>query len=410
MTRQVDVLVVGAGPAGLAVGAELARLGAGSVEVLERESEAGGIPRHSHHTGYGLRDLHRLLTGPEYARRRVDLATGAGVAVRVETTVSGWAEPLALDLVSPGGIERVEAHSIVLATGARERPRAARLVPGTRPAGVFTTGELQQAVYLHGETIGSRAVIVGAEHVSFSAALTLAHGGSRVVAMVTDLPRHQTYAAFRIGAAARFRFPVLTGRSVTGIRGRARVEAVELTDAVGHIELVPCDTVVFTGDWIPDHELARRGGLAIDPGTNGPVIDLSLRTSAPGVFAAGNLIHPVETADVVALEAQRLAAEVARFLENGDTAPPTVPLRVKAPLAWIAPNRIGPANGSPPVSHFTFRTSQFVNRSRLVVEQDGRTLYEKRTRPLVPNRPYSLAADWLPLVDPVGPPVTARLG
>ena len=124
MTRQVDVLVVGAGPAGLAVGAELARLGAGSVEVLERESEAGGIPRHSHHTGYGLRDLHRLLTGPEYARRRVDLATGAGVAVRVETTVSGWAEPLALDLVSPGGIERVEAHSIVM-----RQARASDLAP-----------------------------------------------------------------------------------------------------------------------------------------------------------------------------------------------------------------------------------------------------------------------------------------
>ena len=409
MTRQVDVVVVGAGPAGLAVGAELARLGAGRVEILEREREAGGIPRHSHHTGYGLRDLHRLLSGPEYARRRVDLATAAGAVVRVETTVTGWAGLLALDVVSPAGMECIEARAIVLATGARERPRAARLAPGTRPGGVFTTGELQQAVYLHGEKVGSRAVIVGAEHVSFSAALTLAHGGARVAAMVTDLPRHQTYAAFRIGAAARFRFPLLTGHTVTAIRGRSRVEAVELTDAAGHIELVPCDTVVFTGDWIPDNELARRGDLAIDPGTNGPEVDATLRTSAFGVFAAGNLIHPVETADLVALEAHRLAAAVALFLEDGVTAPPTVGLRVEAPLAWIAPNRVGPTSGSPPLGRFTFRTNQFVSRSHLVVEQDGQRLYEKRTRALIPNRPYGLGTSWLPGVNAAGPPVTVRL-
>jgi thioredoxin reductase len=409
VTREVDVVVVGAGPAGLAVGAELARLGAGRVEVLEREREAGGIPRHSHHSGFGLRDLHRLLSGPEYARRRIDLATAAGAVVRVETTVTGWAGPRALDVVSPAGIERIEARAIVLATGTRERPRAARLVPGSRPAGVFTTGELQQAVYLHGETVGSRAVIVGAEHVSFSAALTLAHGGARVAAMVTDLPRHQTYAAFRIGAAARFRFPLLAGRVITGIFGRSRVETVELTDAAGRIELVPCDTVVFTGDWIPDHELARRGGLAIDPGTNGPEVDPKLRTSAYGVFAAGNLIHPVETADIVALEARRLGATVARFLEDGVTAPPTVGLRVQAPLAWVAPNRVGPTSGSPPLGRFIFRTNRFVSRSHLVVEQDGQRLYEKRMRAFIPNRPYGIAASWLPRVNAAGPPVTARL-
>ena len=227
--------------------------------------------------------------------------------------------------------------------------------------------------------------------------------------MVTDLPRHQTYPAFRIGAVARFRFPLLTGRTVTGIRGRSRVEAVELTGAAGRVEVVPCDTVVFTGDWIPDHELARRGGLTIDPGTTGPEVDLSLRTSAPGVFAAGNLIHPVETADVVALEARRLAAAVTRFLEDGVTAPPTVTLRVEAPLVWIAPNRVGPASGSPPLGRFTFRTSEFVSRSRLVVEQDGQTLYEKRTRALVPTRPYGLATGWLPRVDPAGAPVILRL-
>jgi thioredoxin reductase len=409
VTRTVDVLVIGAGPAGLAVGAELARSGAGRVEILEREREPGGIPRHSHHTGFGLRDLHRLLTGPEYARRRFELATEGGATVRTQTTVTGWSGALAVDVVSPGGHERIEARAIVLATGARERPRAARLVPGTRPAGVFTTGELQQSVYLHGETMGGRAVIVGAEHVSFSAALTLAHCGSRVAAMVSELPRHQTYAGFRIGAAARFRFPLLTGRSVVGIHGRQRVEAVEVRDGAGSCQLIACDTVVFTGDWIPDHELARRGGLAIDPGTNGPAVDTSLRTSARGVFAAGNLIHPVETADVVGLEAQRLATAVADFLENGLSSAPDVSLHVAPPLKWIAPNRIRSSSLEPLLGRFTFRTSTFVGRSHIVVEQDDRRLHEQRIRALVPNRPYGLHAGWLAQVDGLGPPVVVRL-
>jgi thioredoxin reductase len=410
VTRTVDVLVVGAGPAGLAVGAELGRSGVGRVEILERECDAGGIPRHSDHTGFGLRDLHRLLTGPEYARRRVELATAAGATVRTETSVTSWSGPLAVDVVSPGGLERIEAHAIVLATGARERPRAARLVPGTRPAGVFTTGELQQSVYLHGENVGRRAVIVGAEHVSFSAALTLAHGGARVAAMVTALPRHQTYAGFRIGAAARFRFPLLTGCTVVGIRGRQRVEAVEVQNGASTSRLIPCDTVVFTGDWIPDHELARRGGVSIDPGTNGPAVDPSLHTSVRGLFAAGNLIHPVETADVVALEAHRLARAVTAFLEHGVTDALTVPLRVEPPLAWISPNRAGTSSPTPPLGRFTFRTAAPLTRPHVIVEQDDRRLHESRfRRTLLPNRPCHLDAGWLARIDPAGPPVVVRL-
>ena len=131
-----------------------------------------------------------------------------------------------------------------------------------------------------------------------------------------------------------------------------------MSNAAGDRELLPCDTVVFTGDWIPDHELARHGRLAIDPGTNGPEVDASLHTSVPGVFAAGNLIHPVETADVVALEADRLAALVARFLEDGAAAPPTVPLRVEPPLTWIAPNRVGSSSAAPLLGRFTFLTAR----------------------------------------------------
>src|SRR6202035_5092884 len=202
-----------------------------------------------------------------------------------------------------------------LATGCRERPRPARLVPGSRPPGVMTTGELQQRVYLHGQRRPGRALVVGAEHVSYSAMVTLAHAGAEVVALVTDEPRPQSYAAFRLGAAVRWRVPVWTHTAVTGLSGRDRLSGAELTDLrTGAARAVPCDTVVFTGDWIPDHELARLAGLDMDAGSRGPVVDTTLATSVPGVYAAGNLVHAAETADVAALGGRHAARQIAAAL------------------------------------------------------------------------------------------------
>ena len=204
---------------------------------------------------------------------------------------------------------------MLLATGCRERPRTARLVPGDRPAGVMTTGELQQRVYLGGERLAGRALVVGAEHVSFSAAMTLAHAGADVIALVTEYERQQSYAAFRFGAAVRWRVPVWTSCTVRRIVGRGRLEGVEVADArTGAARFVPCEVVVFTGDWIPDHELARLAGLAMDPGTRGPAVDTTLSTSLAGVFAAGNLVHAAETADVAALSGRHAARHIAAFL------------------------------------------------------------------------------------------------
>ena len=223
--ERTDVAVVGGGPAGLAAAIELRRLGVTRVVVLEREREAGGVPRHTDHTGFGLRDLHRCLRGPRYAARYRALAAAAGVDVRTMTTVAAWAGPHTLALTAPSGRVELSADAIVLASGCRERPRAARRVAGDRPRGVLTTGALQQMVTLHRQPVGRRAVVVGAEHVSFSAVLTLAHAGAATVAMVTEQPRHQSYAALAWLAAARRRVPVLTRSRVEVIRGRQRVEA-----------------------------------------------------------------------------------------------------------------------------------------------------------------------------------------
>src|SRR5215467_6202058 len=319
-----DALVVGGGPAGLAAAAELRRLGAGRVLVAERDNEAGGIPRHSAHTGFGARDLRRVLSGPRYARRYADAAAAAGADIRVGTTVTGWGGLSGaggcyrVTLTSAAGLDTVDARAVLLATGCRERPRTARLVPGDRPPGVMTTGELQRRVYLGGQRLPGRALVVGAEHVSFAAVVTLAHAGAEVVALVTDRPRHTSFAAFALAASWRWRVPVWASTAVRRASGRGRLDGAELADlTTGETRFVPCDLLVFTGDWIPDHELARAAGLEMDPGTGGPVVDTALETSVPGVFAAGNLVHAAETADIAALGGRHAARGIAAFLGSG---------------------------------------------------------------------------------------------
>ena len=399
------VVVVGAGPAGLSAAAELRRLAAGPVLVADREPEPGGVPRHSWHTGYGLRDLRRVMTGPAYARALVSAALAAGAELRTGATVTGWTTgpdgTHAVTMTSPAGRETVAAAAVLLATGCRERPRTARLVPGDRPAGVMTTGELQQRVYLGGERLGGRALVVGAEHVSFSAALTLAHAGADVVALVTGHERQQSYTAFRFGAAVRWRVPVWTSSAVRRIAGRGRLEGVEVADVrTGAARFVPCELVVFTGDWIPDHELARLAGLAMDPGTRGPVVDTTLATSLAGVFAAGNLVHAAETADIAALSGRHAARHIAPAihggleggLEGGPARGPgshaagPVPVLVEPPLRWISPNAIGAA-APPPLGRFVLRSAGFRRGARLEVRQDGRLLARTRPVRLIPERP-----------------------
>ena len=410
--REVDVLVVGAGPAGLTAAVALRRAGAGTVEVLEREQVAGGIPRHSEHLGYGIRDLRRVISGPEYARRLVAAAVASGAVLRVGVSVTGWVGgddpgPLVLATTSRAGLQAVRARAVVLATGARERPRAARLVPGVRAAGVYTTGELQQAVYTYGQRIGTRAVIVGAEHVSFSAAVTLDHAGVDVAAMVTERARHQSYLAFRVGAALAYRFPVLTGVRVQRLVGsRGRLEGVEVAHPGGTLETIGADTVVFTGDWIADNELARSAGLAMDTETTGPLVDTCLRTSRPGVYGAGNLLHPVLTADCAALDGWAVAASVLADLRRGDgaadwtpAAPLGVRLTVAYPLRWVAPGLVVDPSVPPPRGRFVFWADDFAPAPRICVHQGDRLLHSSRSlTALVPGRGFELGARWLPRV------------
>jgi len=400
-----DVIVVGGGPAGLACAVELRRRGVSDVVVLDREQRAGGIPRHCAHQGFGVRDLRRPLSGPTYARRYVELAERAGVDIRTETMVTGWSPDGYLEVTAPEGRESLSAPAIVLATGCRERPRPARLVPGSRPEGVLTTGLLQQLVELRSPRIGTRAVIVGAEHVSFSALLTLVHAGLKVAGMTTEFPRHQSLPGAGVAAALRYRVPIWTRTALTEIRGLPRVEEVELHElGTGRTSALACDTVVFTADWIPDNELSVTAGLELDPGTRGPQVDTALRTTKVGLFAAGNLLQGAEPADVAALNGRHAAASVARRLNERDPWPDRVPIVCRPPLLWISPN--GFSDATPPPRHrFALRSNAFLSRPELQIRQDDRILWRGRLKQLVPGRSGHVPAKWLARVNPEGPEI-----
>lgn len=412
MTRSVDVLVIGAGPAGLTAARELRKLGVTSVVALDRESNPGGIPRHSDHSGYGLRDLRRVMTGPAYAQLLAERAHTAGVDIVTSTMVTGWAGDRSVWVTSPAGRQQIDAKAILLATGARERPRTARLVPGDRPGGILTTGLLQNLVHLHHQTVGERAVVVGSELVSWSAVMTLREAGCRTVLMTSQHARLEAYAAFTVPGRLGLRVPVARRTEVTRVIGKDRVHAVEIRNLMtGQRRTVECDTVVFTGDWIPDSELARSAGLDMDSATRGPLVDSSLRTSAEGIFAAGNVVHPVDTADVAALDGSHVAGRIRDYLEGADSAISGVRLHASDGLRWVTPGVLRPDGVDPARRRFIAWPEEFVAIPVVRVTQDGRTLARRRLPwPAAPGRALRIPSSVFSRVDPARGDVVVSLG
>lgn len=409
--EEVSVAIVGGGPAGLTAAATLAPLVDGEVLVIEREAQMGGIPRHSDHPGYGIRDLRRSMSGPAYARRLTDTARDAGARLETEAMVTDWSGERGLEVTSPRGRRVVAADAVVLATGARERPRPARLIPGDRPDGVYTTGQLQNLVHLHHADVGSRAVVVGAELVSWSAVLTLREAGCATVAMTSTYPTAEAYAAFRLPGRFLLKGPVLTRTRVVSIAGKHRVQSVTVENLdTGIRSTIACDTVITTGDWIPDHELARTGGLVIDPGTRGPLVDTALRTSAHGVFAIGNLLHPVDTADIAALDGKHVAETVLAHLRGAPPGTDGVRLLVEPPLRWISPGLVRAGDTSPARDRLLLWSDEFVRFPTIRLHQNGTMFARRRVPwPAAPGRVFRVPAGVLGHIDARGGPVTVSL-
>lgn len=368
-----DVIILGAGPAGLSAAAELKRLGITSTVIIDREPQAGGIPRHCGHTGYGMLQFGRLMTGPDFARRLVDRVSD--LDLRLGHTALRLEPNGRIQVIGPNGIEMLQGRKILLAMGARETPRSARLVSGGRPWGVMTTGALQQFVYLHGKAPFQRPVIVGSELVAFSSLLTLSHIGVKPVAMLEERARvtaaHPGDWIARIG----FGVPVLTGCGQLRILGRERVEGLEFQRR-GATRRLDCDGIVFTGQFRPETALLTQSHLELDRGTRGPCIDQLYRCTDPSYFASGNLLRGVETAGQCYREGKAAAHAIHAGLAE-QLPPVTAPIRIEAAgaLSYVYPQRL---TGRGPYDPLLFKArARIATKGTLRVLADGREIWSR---------------------------------
>jgi NADPH-dependent 2,4-dienoyl-CoA reductase/sulfur reductase-like enzyme len=292
-----DVIIIGGGPAGLSAARRLHDLGIKNVLVIEREAEAGGIPRHCGHAGFGWDSHWRMWNGPRFAAELRNAASQ--VEIRTRTTVLELAPEGRIRVQTHMGVREMQARQILLATGTRETPRSSRLVGGSRPLqGVMNTGALQQHVYFYGNKPFERPVIIGSEWVSYSALLTCRHLGIRPVAMLEEKPSTDAPALGRLIARLAFGVPVRLSARLVAIEGKDKVEAVEV-EVAGRASRISCDGVIFTGRFQPELALVPKGSFLEGLDNNG----------RDRFLAAGNVLSPLKTSGKCWLEGRK-AAEI----------------------------------------------------------------------------------------------------
>lgn len=320
-----DLLVIGSGPAGLGAAYRAKQEGARDVVIVERNDELGGILTQCIHNGFGLRIFGDDLTGPEYAYRWIERVQDAQIRVISDTMVLSVSESRRVVAASAEmGLIEIVPRAIVLAMGCRERPRGALTIPGTRPAGVYSAGTAQRLVNMQGYMPGSRFVILGSGDIGMIMARRLTIEGAKVERMLEVLPYVSGLRRNLVQCLHDYDVPLQLRSTITEVRGRRRVEAVVKQEVdpdwqpiPGTEEIIPCDTLLLSVGLIPENELSRMAGVALDPVTGGPFVDERFATSVPGIFAAGNVVHVYDVVDDVTESAERAGACAADYLRYG---------------------------------------------------------------------------------------------
>lgn len=322
--EKVDILIIGAGPAGLAAAIAAREDGIESILVLEREAQPGGILRQCIHNGFGLHRFKEELTGPEYAQRDIDKAKALEIPVECGTTVLSVSHDRKVICVSKEkGLRVIDAGAVILAMGCRERPRGALCTPGTRCAGIYSAGTAQRFVNLEGYMPGQKVVILGSGDIGLIMARRMTLQGAKVLACIEIMPYSSGLNRNIVQCLEDYDIPLYLSHTVTDIQGRERLESVTVSQVDEHRRPIPgteqvfqCDTLLLSVGLIPENELSEGAGVVISPATSGAVVNDTFETSVPGIFACGNVLHVHDLVDFVSDESFRAGHAAANYIRS----------------------------------------------------------------------------------------------
>ncbi|TVQ40294.1 MAG: FAD-binding protein [Spirochaetaceae bacterium] len=392
--RQYDVAVIGGGAAGMAAAVEVRRQGF-SCAILERENQLGGILMQCIHNGFGLQEFKQELTGPEFAEEFINQVRESGADVFLDTTVAD------IDESEQGkelycyslrdGIVRLNVRAVILAMGSRERNRGNIRTPGTRPAGVFTAGLAQRLVNVEGYIPGREVVIVGSGDIGLIMARRMTWVGAKVHAVVEIQPYPSGLTRNIVQCLNDFGIPLYLSHVVSRIEGRDRVERVEIMPLENGIPdhrksfEVACDTLLLSVGLVPENELSQDAGIELSPQTNGALVDSTMMTSVPGIFACGNVLHIHDLADYVAEEARRTGAYAAAWLQS-KLPRRQIAIRAGSNVRYVSPSRLNPDQPD----KLYLRTLIVKNNARLEMKLDNNIVKQKKLAHVQPSEMVSV--------------------